>query len=168
VDEAGKVVEELKLLIDNAQEKYMVSMYFLLKGVIEFEREAFVEARENLEHALTMVPHYLEDFNSQNNKALYYDALAQAYFEYGDLDKAQEEFERITALTLGRREYGDVYAKSFYMLGKIYEEKGWEGKAIEGYEKFIELWKDCDPEFRPMVDEAKQQVLQMRGKTENP
>jgi hypothetical protein len=31
------------------------------------------------------------------------------------------------------------------MLGKIYEQKGWVGKAIEHYEKFLDLWKDADP-----------------------
>ncbi|MFB0565690.1 MAG: hypothetical protein ACETWK_08445 [Candidatus Aminicenantaceae bacterium] len=26
----------------------------------------------------------------------------------------------------------------------MYEEKGWKGKAIEHYEKFLDLWKDAD------------------------
>jgi len=26
----------------------------------------------------------------------------------------------------------------------LYEEKGWERKAIEHYEKFLELWKNAD------------------------
>jgi tetratricopeptide (TPR) repeat protein len=70
--------------------------------------------------------------------------LALAYYESGDLDKAQEEYERITALTNGRIYYGDIYAKSFYMLGKIHEEQGDTAKAIEHYEKFLDLWKDAD------------------------
>ncbi len=31
------------------------------------------------------------------------------------------------------------------MLGKIFEQKGWKGKAIEHYEKFLGPWKDADP-----------------------
>ena len=31
------------------------------------------------------------------------------------------------------------------MLGKIHEQQGNEAKAIESYEKFLELWKDADP-----------------------
>jgi len=31
-----------------------------------------------------------------------------------------------------------IYAKSFHMLGKIFEQKGWKGKAIEHYEKFLD------------------------------
>ncbi|MGB3863456.1 MAG: hypothetical protein WBE11_02910 [Candidatus Aminicenantaceae bacterium] len=39
--------------------------------------------------------------------------------------------------------YGQIYAKSFYMLGKMDEDLG--AKAIEHYEKFLDLWKDDDP-----------------------
>ncbi len=43
------------------------------------------------------------------------------------------------------------------MLGKIYEEKGWKGKAIEHYEKFLDLWKDADPGIAE-VDDAKKKL----------
>jgi len=43
------------------------------------------------------------------------------------------------------------------MLGKIYEEKGWKGKAIEHYEKFLDLWKDADPGIAD-VDDAKKKL----------
>ncbi len=35
--------------------------------------------------------------------------------------------------------------------------KGWEGKAIEHYEKFLDLWKDADPEIVE-VEDAKKRV----------
>ena len=47
--------------------------------------------------------------------------------------------------------------RSFYMLGKIYEKKGWKGKAIEFYEKFLELWKDADPGIAE-VEETKMRL----------
>jgi hypothetical protein len=40
------------------------------------------------------------------------------------------------------------------MLGKIAEQRGWPGKAIEYYEKFLEIWKDADPGL-PEVEDAK-------------
>ena len=39
------------------------------------------------------------------------------------------------------------------MLGKIYEKHGNKEKAIEHYEKFLEIWKDADPGL-PEVDDA--------------
>ena len=71
------------------------------------------------------------------------------------MEKAIEEYENITMLTSGRMQYGDIYVKSFYMLGKIYERKGWEGKAIEHYEKFLNLWKDADPGIAEVEDAKK-------------
>jgi hypothetical protein len=44
-----------------------------------------------------------------------------------------------------------------------YRQKDWKGKAIESYNKFIELWKECDPQFRPLVEHAKQQVKELEG-----
>ncbi len=70
----------------------------------------------------------------------------------GELDEAIEQFERIQELTLGRLNYGDIYAKSYYMLGQIFEQKGWHGKALESYEKFLFLWKDADPGIADVED----------------
>jgi len=41
------------------------------------------------------------------------------------------------------------------MLGRICEQKGWKGKAIEHYEKFLNLWKDADPGIAEVEDARK-------------
>jgi hypothetical protein len=43
------------------------------------------------------------------------------------------------------------------MLGKIYEQQGNKPKAIENYEKFLDLWKDADPGIVE-VEDAKTQL----------
>jgi len=53
--------------------------------------------------------------------------------------------------------YGDIYAKSFYMLGKIHEQQGNAAKAIEQHEKFLSLWKDADSGI-PEVEDAKKRL----------
>ncbi len=55
-----------------------------------------------------------------------------------------------------------IYAKSFYMLGKIYEEKGWKGKAIEHYEKFLDLWRNADPGIAE-VEDAKKKLAGLKS-----
>jgi tetratricopeptide (TPR) repeat protein len=91
---------------------------------------------------------------------MYY--LALAYYESGDMDKARDEFEEITTLTTGRLSYGDIYAKSFYMLGKIHEQQGETATAIEHYEKFLTLWKDADPGIAE-VEDAKKRLAGLLG-----
>ena len=76
----------------------------------------------------------------------------------GDVDNALKNYEKITLLTYSRYDWGDLYARSFYNLGKIYEQKGLKSKAAENYEKFISLWKDCEPRFRPLVEDARKRL----------
>ena len=98
---------------------------------------------------------------------LYSYSTALAYYGTGDLEKAQKEWEKILSPTL--RSYGigypgflDLNAKSYYMLGKIYERKGWPGKAIEHYEKFLNLWKDADPGL-PEVEDARKRLVGLKS-----
>ena len=41
------------------------------------------------------------------------------------------------------------------MLGKIYEQQVKTAKAIENYEKFLDLWKDADPDIAEVEDASK-------------
>jgi hypothetical protein len=55
-----------------------------------------------------------------------------------------EEIGRIALLTLGPLTYGYIYAKAFYMPGKIAEQPGDKARAHENYGRFPELWKNAD------------------------
>ena len=94
--------------------------------------------------------------------AYYYEPLASANFEKGDLDEARSVYEKILALTTGRFDCGDVYARSFYMLGKIAEQKGDKTVAIERYSEFLDLWKDADPGIAE-VEDAKKRLAGLKG-----
>jgi serine/threonine protein kinase/tetratricopeptide (TPR) repeat protein len=54
------------------------------------------------------------------------------------------------------------YPKSFNLLGKIYEKKGNTKIAIENYEKFLDLWKDADPDIPELID-AKERLAKLKG-----
>jgi tetratricopeptide (TPR) repeat protein len=71
------------------------------------------------------------------------------------LGKSVEEYERLVSLTAGRLFFGDIYAKSFYTLGKIYEQQGKKTRAIENYKKFLDLWKDADSGIPEVEDASK-------------
>ena len=82
-------------------------------------------------------------------------------------DYAQQPDSAIAAFTkyvestslLGRSETdGFFFAASYKRLGELWEAKGDRGKAVNYYAKFIDLWKDADPELQPKVTDAKQRV----------
>ena len=133
MDEALSTADGLKELIDKGMNKRAIRIYYDLMGRIEFERNRFSEAVEFFKKAVyqLQVGFY---------KHVYFiEPLALAYYKAGDKDEAQEEYERIISFTTGRFYHGDIYAKSFYRLGKIFEEQGLKAKAIEHYQKFLDL-----------------------------
>jgi tetratricopeptide (TPR) repeat protein len=124
--------------------------------MIELKKKNFASAIESFKETLS-----LQTSDPHDKSAVYVESLAMAYYASGDIDKAQGEYERITSSSTNRLDFGDVYAMSFYALGKIYEQKGWKGKALEQYEKFLDLWKDADPGF-PEVDDAKKRLADLK------
>ncbi|MCK4495560.1 MAG: tetratricopeptide repeat protein, partial [Candidatus Aminicenantes bacterium] len=157
MDEARRVANELKRLIQEGIQKKVIRYYYHLMGMLELERENLSKAIDYFDKALSLEPsqHSLSEWPEYH--ALFIDALALAYYKAGDMGRAQEEYEKITNLTTGRLCFGHIYAKSFYMLGKIYEQQGDKAKAIEHYEKFLSLWKNADSGI-PEVEDAKKRL----------
>jgi tetratricopeptide (TPR) repeat protein len=144
--EAQKAAKELKEMIEQGMNKNRMRAYYHLMGMIEIKRKDYPKAIEYFKKSLPFV------LPTSGVRLIYADSLGLAYFKSGNLEKAREEYERIATLTRGRLNSGDVYAKSFYMLGKIYEEQGDIDKAIEHYKKFLDLWKDADPGIAEVED----------------
>jgi len=61
--------------------------------------------------------------------------------------------------------FGDrwMLARTYERLGALYEEKGQKEKALDAYSRFVELWKDADPELQPRVRDAKQRMAKLAG-----
>ena len=146
-DEALKTSDELKVLIQDSHNPNHMHYFHHLVGMVELKQKDFASAIESYKKALSQ-----QTSDPRDKRADYIESLAMAYHASGDIDKAQKEYERIVSSSSGRSDYGDVYALSFYKLGKIYEQKGWKGKAIEHYEKFLDLWKDADPGIAEVED----------------
>ena len=80
-------------------------------------------------------------------------------------DSAIAEFERyIGSIDPFFRSKPDYLAGSYKRLGELYEAKGNTTKAIENYQKFIDLWKDADPELQPAVRAAKARLDELKKK----
>ncbi len=155
--EAQKVAQELKEMIEHSPIKNLIRMYYHLIGMIEIEKKNYAQAIEYLDKGLPLLS-AISDW-----PLIFADSLGRAYYESGDLDKARENYEGIQkTTTLGKLTFGDVYVKSFYMLGKIYEKLGGTAKAIENYEKFLDLWKDADSGL-PEVEDARKRLNKLKS-----
>ncbi len=152
--DAEKAAEELKKSLEKEINKREFKLYHWVIGKIEFEKENFEKAVNHFEQAISLSYPFMRAF-SINDYIIYLEPLAKTHFRTGNLKKARVEYEKITSHPTARRDFGDIYARSFYMLGQIYEQQGKKTKAIENYEKFLDLWKTADSGIVEVEDARK-------------
>jgi eukaryotic-like serine/threonine-protein kinase len=83
------------------------------------------------------------------------DALARAYEEKGETDRAIAEYERLISFDPGKDDRTLINPRYHYRLARLYERKGLAAKALEQYRRFLALWKDADPDLPECVDAKK-------------
>jgi tetratricopeptide (TPR) repeat protein len=159
-DESGaeKTAEILKKAADSGLNKKLIRLYHHLLGYIRLERGDPAVAIKLFENSIALLPS-----NTSSRRADFFEPLARAYYILGKLDDAAEVYDMITELKSGRFEYSDIYAQSFYMLGKISQQKGNTAQAIQQYNKFLSLWKDADPGVAE-VEDAKKRLDSLKVK----
>jgi len=94
-----------------------------------------------------------------------YVALGRAFDQARMTDSAITMLERYVTTPSWIR--GDVGTDGLYLaavykrLGELYDEKGDRAKAASYLAKFVELWKDADPELQPKVREARARLVRL-------
>ncbi|HSA55828.1 MAG TPA: protein kinase [Gemmatimonadaceae bacterium] len=92
--------------------------------------------------------------------------LARVHDLAGNADSVIANFERFLAgptepigwLSMG----GMVRAGAHKRLGELYEARGDRAKAMSHYARFVELWKDADPELQPLVRQARDRLTALQ------
>jgi tetratricopeptide (TPR) repeat protein/tRNA A-37 threonylcarbamoyl transferase component Bud32 len=91
--------------------------------------------------------------------------IATIYDRSGQQDSALATYEQIVS-TPGLWDLWDNFytlAPTYKRLGELYEARGDRAKARGYYGRFVELWKDADPELQPMVRDVRARVAQLAG-----
>jgi serine/threonine protein kinase/predicted Zn-dependent protease len=86
--------------------------------------------------------------------------LAEIYLKIGRLDEAVAELEKALSRYEENR-VGTIAVKAYYLLGLAYEKSGWNKKAIEKYEEFLDIWKNADPGIKE-VEDAKERLKKLK------
>jgi serine/threonine protein kinase/Flp pilus assembly protein TadD len=153
IKEAEKVVQEFKKDIEE-EDKTMMYTYWSALGCIE-------HVKGNTNTAVTYLEKGVKEAPTADFQRRY--PLIKAYIESGKLGEAVAELEKALSRYYDEtRVMFPIWAvKAYYLLGLAYEKSGWNKKAIEKYQEFLEIWKDADPGI-PEVDDARERLKKLR------
>jgi tetratricopeptide (TPR) repeat protein len=78
----------------------------------------------------------------------------------GNVDSARVVLEHAVSTIALRDQSDDAFhlGPAYQRLGEMYEAKGDKAKAREYYQRFVDLWRQADPNFQPQVAEAKRRL----------
>ena len=91
-------------------------------------------------------------------------SLALAHDRAGQPDSAIAVMERyLGTRAMGRFNVTDwlFLAGVHKRLGELYDARGDSARAVTHYEKFVELWKDADPELQPLVADVRRRLARL-------
>jgi serine/threonine protein kinase/tetratricopeptide (TPR) repeat protein len=146
IEKAEQVSKALRDDIGEDEEG-RICYWWYAQGCIDFFKGNLEESIINLEKAADHLREFYPNY-----------MLARAYLESGKLDKGVTQLEKmLSKYDESRAALGIWAVKAHYLLGLAYERSGWNSRAIEQYEEFLEIWKDSDPGI-PEFEDAKQRL----------
>ncbi|NIN00772.1 MAG: protein kinase [candidate division Zixibacteria bacterium] len=153
LDSAQKISNEVREQVRDRAESEKSPWYFL-RFMIKY-------ASGDMDQALKEIGELAE--REKNDLRIRY-WLAVTYLESDMIGEAVQEFERLSNWNILSRARNPLLSSKIpYFLGICYEKSGWERRAIEKYEEFLEIWKDADPGI-PEVEDARQKLAQLKKK----
>jgi tetratricopeptide (TPR) repeat protein len=158
IDRAERTATELMSLCEEAANRNEIRYYLSLQGAIETERKNYAAAIEHLQRAVSLAPTPLASSWNLDDIA----ALGEAYLRSGDKEKALEQYQKIVSSPLAKLSNPYIYATGFYEAGRICQDLGLGDRARENYQKFIELWKNADPD-RPELRDARARLAGLKN-----
>jgi tetratricopeptide (TPR) repeat protein len=162
--DAGHPDEAERLLRDYAQA--VPPKHRVQYGRYDYEqyaaRGAIAVARNRLDEA---IPFFRAYYDSSGCIVCGLFEMAEVYDRLGQTDSALAILRRyVDTPGIGRVEDDPMnLAPTLKRLGELYEARGDRANALIYYGKFVDLWRDADPELQPAVRDVKSRIARLAG-----
>jgi tetratricopeptide (TPR) repeat protein len=89
--------------------------------------------------------------------------IASVYDRGAQADSAVVTYEQIVSTPGLWGLFDNFYtlAPTYKRLGELYEARGDRAKARDYYGRFVDLWKDADPELQPVVRDVRARLARL-------
>ena len=89
--------------------------------------------------------------------------IATAYDQARRGDSALATYEQLASTPGLWRIFDNSHtlAHTYKRLGELYEARGARAKALDYYTRFVNLWKDADPELQPVVKDVRGRIARL-------
>ena len=89
--------------------------------------------------------------------------LGMAFDASGEADSARKYLTEVVGMAGNAAYETDPFhlAPTLFRLGQLYQDAGDRTRALEYYGRFVDLWKDADPELQPRVTEARRAMAEL-------
>jgi serine/threonine protein kinase/Flp pilus assembly protein TadD len=151
IGEAEELMRTLKKDLEGKDSTKMYSYWFML-GSIEL-------VKGDTNTALSYLERVYKDSPTPSFDLRWH--LAEIYLKKGRLDEAVTQLEKALSRYDNDRVWHTEAVRAYYLLGLAYEKSGWNKKAIEKYEEFLDIWKNADPGIKE-VEDAKEKLKKLR------
>jgi tetratricopeptide (TPR) repeat protein len=129
-------------------------------GAAALQAKDYVEAAERFRQARSVYGHLT-----------WLPEVATAYDRAGQADSALAIYEQYLASTENfRLGYADPdnLAPILRRTGELYEARGDRERAMQVYQRFVDLWREADPELQPQVAEVRRRLAALAAERPSP
>ena len=155
--DAAAAIASLKSLSDPLAPERDGRGVNLAQGQVALARGDHAAAIRSLTDAEVALPQRTANPTGGSPHVAIWSALGRALFDSGRTAEALPWFEKVATSGAERVRSPIPYVRSFYYLGRIYEQQGNAAKSREAYKRFAGYWKDGDLD-RDRVAEAQRKI----------
>ncbi len=144
--DVDRTLNELEKVCRLDRDPKQMRYYHYLNAVVKAAGNILDQSLNDFQEAAALIPEQGHPLEFENDQAFFLNGWAEALERTGRDEESAAVYDRISRLTTGRLDYGDIWTLSLYQQGRLYDKLEQEETAAEKYRRFLQFWAGADSE----------------------